>query len=188
MCSKAEQQSNSEVQQRHSSSSDVQQRQSNSEVQQLNSSSEVQQQHSSSSEMQQANMTAIIASDSLIINLQLLSRHIEDVTQHVATCSACHMVAQSSDALTIFGEKGRNGLASIMGCRFKGCGQEITFNTSTKTTGLTGNMLWTNSLAAVWGQMTVGGGFNSLEESLRVLNIPVMTKRYDKTFDLSKEI
>ena len=48
---------------------------------------------SSSSEIQQANMTAIIAPDSCIIKLQLLSRHIEDVTQHVATCSACHMEA-----------------------------------------------------------------------------------------------
>ena len=81
---------------------------------------------SSSSEIQQANMTAIIAPDSCIINLQLLSRHIEDVTQHVATCSACRMEAQSSHALTIFGKNDRNGLASIMGCIFKGCGQELT--------------------------------------------------------------
>ena len=112
-----------------------------------------------------------------IINLQLLSRHIEDVTQHVATCSACHMVAQSLDAITVVGEKDRNGLASIMGCKFKGCGQELTFNTSTKATGLTGKYFWTNNLAAVWGQMSVGGGFNSLEESLSVFNIPVMTQR-----------
>ena len=101
----------------------------------------------------------------------MLSRNIEDVTQHVATCSACHIEAQSSNALTIFGKKDRNGLASILGCIFKGCGQELTFNTYTKTTGLTGNMFWTNNLAAVWDQTTVGGGFNSLEESLSVLNI-----------------
>ena len=50
-------------------------------------------------------MKAVIAPGSRIVNLQLLIRHIEDVTQHVATCSACHMVAHSSDALTIFGEK-----------------------------------------------------------------------------------
>ena len=172
MCSKAERHSRSKVQQQQSSSEQQQHR--SSEVQQQHSSSE--QQHSSG-EVQQANTTAVIAPESRIINIQLLSRHIEDVTQHVATCSACHMVAQSSDVLTIFGEKDRKGLASIMGCRFKGCGQELTFNTSTKTTGLTGNVFWTNNLAAVWGQMTVGGGFNSLEESLSVLNIPVMTKR-----------
>ena len=111
-----------------------------------------------------------------IINLQLLSRHIEDVTQHVATCSACRMMAQSLDTITVVGEKDRNGLASIMGCKFKGCGQELTFNTSTKATGLT-EIFWTNNLAAVWGQMSIGGGFNSLEESLSVFNIPVMTQR-----------
>ena len=71
------------------------------------SSSEQQWQQHSSREVQQANMTAVIAPESRIINIQLLSRHIEDVTQHVATCSACHMVAQSSDVLTIFGEKDR---------------------------------------------------------------------------------
>ena len=112
-----------------------------------------------------------------IINLQLLGRHIEDVTKHVATCSACQKGAQSSDALTVIGEKDREGLASIIGCKFKGCGHELIFNTSTKTKGLTGNMFWTNNLAAVWGQMTTGGGFNTLEESLSVLNVPVMTKR-----------
>ena len=133
-----------------------------------------------SSNLQQQNMTTTVhgtASECRIMNLQLLSKHIEDVAHHVVTCSACHTVAQSSDAIVILGEKDRNRLASIMGCKFKGCGQELTFATSTKTAGLTGKMFWTKNLAAVWGQMTVGGGFNSLEESLSVLNIPVMTKR-----------
>ena len=116
-----------------------------------------------------------------IINLQLLRGHIEEVTKHVATCSACQRIAQSSDesfnALTMISEKGREGLASIIGCKFTGCGYELFFSTSTKTKGLTRNMFWTNNLAAVWGQMTTGGGFNTLEESLSVLNILVMTKR-----------
>ena len=111
-----------------------------------------------------------------IINLQLLKNHIENVTKHVASCLACQKIAQSSDSLTMIGEK-QEGLASIIGCKFKGCGHELIFNTSTKTKGLTGNMFWTNNLAAVWGQMTTGGGFNTLEESLSVLNVPVMTKR-----------
>ena len=93
-----------------------------------------------------------------IINLQLLQGHIEDVTKHVASCLACQKIAQSSDSLTMIGEK-QEGLASIIGCKFKGCGHELIFNTSTKTKGLTGKMFWTNNLAAVWGQMTTGGGF-----------------------------
>jgi len=39
--------------------------------------------------------------------------YIEDVTKHVATCSACQKGAQSSDALTVIGEKDREGLAYI---------------------------------------------------------------------------
>ena len=56
-------------------------------------------------------------------------------------------------------------------------GQESKFATSTKTSGLSGKSYWTNNLAAVWGQMTVGSGFNSLQESLSVLGVPVMTKQ-----------
>lgn len=114
------------------------------------------------------------AAECRIINLELLSKHIEDVTQHVATCSTCQ---QSTNAITVVGEKHRNGLASIIGCKFNGCGQELTFATSTKNSGLTGKLYWTNNLAAVWGQMTVGGGFNSLQESMSVLGVPVMTKQ-----------
>ena len=43
--------------------------------------------------------------------------------------------------------------------------------------GLTGKFHWTNNLAAVWGQMTVGGGFNLLQESMSILGVPVMTKQ-----------
>ena len=112
-----------------------------------------------------------------IINLQLLSKHIEDAAQHIVSYSTCLRMAQSTDAITIVGEKHRNGLASIIGCKFNGCGQEITFTTSKKIDGLTGKKFWTNNLAAVWGQMTVGGGFSSLQESMSILGIPVMTKQ-----------
>ena len=94
----------------------------------------------------------------------------EDVTRHVATCSACLKLSKSTDAITIIGEKHCNGLALIMGLVIK-------FATSTKTSGLSGKSYWTNNLAAVWGQMTVGGGFNSLQELLSVLGVPVMTKQ-----------
>ena len=170
-----QQRSDSDLQQR--SDSDLQQR-SDSDQQQT-SDSDLQLKDNSDLQQLSGSFAHEKAPDPQcrIINLQLLSRHIEDVTQHVATCSACRMVAQSLDTITVVGEKDRNGLASIMGCKFKGCGQELIFNTSTKATGLTGKFFWTNNLAAVWGQMSVGGGFNSLEESLSIFNIPVMTQR-----------
>ena len=70
------------------------------------------------------------------------------------------MSRSTTDAITVVGEKHRDGLASILGYKFNGCGKEITFATSKKSSGLTGKKYWTNNLAAVWGQMTVGGGFN----------------------------
>ena len=112
-----------------------------------------------------------------IINLDLLSKHIEDVTQHVVACQACLKTSHLNNAITIVGEKNCNGLVSILGCKFNGCGQELTFATSTKISGLTGKLYWTNNLAAVWGQMTVGVGFNSLQESMSIMGVPVMTKR-----------
>ena len=96
-----------------------------------------------------------------IINLQLLGKHKEDVTQHVATCSTC---LQSTVVITVVGEKHCNWLASIIGSKFNGYEQELTFATSTKISSLTGKFHWTHNLAAVWGQMTVG--------------VPVMTKQY----------
>ena len=148
---------------------------------QQSSGSEQQQQQQQQQEQQHPITTVTIienaeSAECRIINLQLLQGHIEDVTKHVASCLACQKIAQSSDSLTMIGEK-QEGLASIIGCKFKGCGHELIFNTSTKTKGLTGKMFWTNNLAAVWGQMTTGGGFNTLEESLSVLNVPVMTKQ-----------
>ena len=60
------------------------------------------------------------------------------------------MVTQSSDAITVVGENDHNEIASIVGCKFKGCGEELTFNTSTKATrDSTWKMFWTNNLAAV---------------------------------------
>jgi len=59
----------------------------------------------------------------------------------------------------------------MLGCHF-GCGKELAFATSTKTTGLSGKKYWTTNLAVVWGQMAVGGGFNSLEGTMCILGIP----------------
>ena len=53
----------------------------------------------------------------------------------------------------------------------------MSFSTSTKVAGSKGNQYCTCNLAAVWGQMVTGGGFNALQESMSVLGIPVMSKQ-----------
>ena len=42
---------------------------------------------------------------------------------------------------------------------------------------LSGGKYWSCNLAAIWGQMATGGGFNHLQESMSVLGIPVMSKQ-----------
>ena len=39
------------------------------------------------------------------------------------------------------------------------------------------NRYWTCNLAAVWGQMATGGGYNDLQESMSTLGVPVMAKK-----------
>jgi len=53
----------------------------------------------------------------------------------------------------------------------------MSFSTSTKVACSKGNQYWTSNLAAVWGQMVTGGGFNPLQECMSVLGIPVMSKQ-----------
>ena len=40
-----------------------------------------------------------------------------------------------------------------------------------------GSKKWQINLAAVWGQMATGGGYSTLQESMAVIGIPVMTKK-----------
>lgn len=75
------------------------------------------------------------------------------------------------------GETCRNGLASVLIARCNSCGKEITFPTSSKVSGQGGAKRWECNLAAVWGQMSTGGGFATLRESMSALGVPVMTKK-----------
>ena len=59
--------------------------------------------------------------------------------------------------------------ASILSWKCTICEHEMSFSTSTKLAGSKGNQYWTSNLAAVWGQMVTGGGFNPLQESMSVL-------------------
>ena len=60
------------------------------------------------------------AAERTIVNMQLLSKHIEEVTQHVIQCLPCQGMA---DSITITEEKDLDGLASVMSYKFNGCGQ-----------------------------------------------------------------
>ena len=100
------------------------------------------------------------------------------MTNHVATCQACISKAlQEKEAVVLFGEAIRAGFASVLSSRCAGCQQEFKFSTSTKVKGMSGGKQWETNLAAVWGQMTTGGGHKPLAEMMAILGVPVMTKQ-----------
>ena len=63
-------------------------------------------------------------------------------------------------------------MASILAYQCCGCGDQMSFTSFTKVTSPWGNKYWTCNLAAVWGQMATGGGYNTkLEESMSILGM-----------------
>ena len=71
----------------------------------------------------------------------------------------------------------RDGLASILSTCCSTCGYVIQLETSDKVRGPRGYRRWECNLAAVWGQMSTGGGHAQLQENVSVLGVPVMTKK-----------
>ena len=90
-----------------------------------------------------------------------------DLTIHSAQCGG---------AFTLAGET-REGLASILAGKCSVCKHTISLETSPKVKGPKQYRRWECNLAAVWGQMVIGGGHSHLEESMSVLGVPVMTKK-----------
>ena len=103
--------------------------------------------------------------DSRIIKLQKLQEHLQVVTKHIATCPSCAHISSLQQMVSVT-EQHREGLASILTTHCEGCHTSFSFSTSVKVHGMTGRQYWESNLAAVWGQMSTGGGHTPLEESL----------------------
>ncbi len=104
---------------------------------------------------------------SQIVNLDQLKQFISELSVHASQCDS---------SITLKGEK-RAGLASILSCSCSKCDFSIPLNTSKKVLGPKGKMRWEVNLAAVWGQISTGGGFARLHESMGILGVPVMAPK-----------
>ncbi len=122
---------------------------------------------STSAENHQTLVTSEIIKGSRIINIEQLYHHISDITMHAAKCGS---------EMKLIGET-REGLASIIVCSCVSCGHNIHLQTSEKVVGPKGYKCWQCNLAAVWGQVSSGGGHTPLMETMSVLGIPVMAKK-----------
>ena len=109
-----------------------------------------------------------------------LKGEIQQLDHELSICISYNCISRNehslkcSGSVTIAGES-REGLASILSSRCSICHHTITFATAEKVKGPHGYSRWECILAAVWGQMTTGGGHSQLEETMIVLGVPVMT-------------
>ena len=90
---------------------------------------------------------------SCIINLE---KFVNAFSQHIISCPEA---ALHADKLSITIEReSSQGLASIIGMKCNSCNNVMELETSAKGSCPTGTKRWECNIAAVWGQMTTGGG------------------------------
>lgn len=115
---------------------------------------------------QHTNVQSDVLQGSRIVNLENLQQYITKLTAHAEQCSS---------EIILEGER-RDGLASIISSRCSKCDHKVLLETSRKVKGPKGYQRWECNLAAVWGQMSTGGGHTRLHETMGTLGVPVMSK------------
>ena len=93
---------------------------------------------------------------SRIINLQQLASFVKDISSHSKSCLMGN--------ISLIGETYRNGMASVLSAKCSSCRMEIAFSTSQKFEGVGSGKRWECNVAAVWGQMSTGGGHAHLRK------------------------
>ena len=106
---------------------------------------------------------------SRIVNISQLEKYFDELTHHVSQCDNAGKVMLTAEK--------KDGLASVVSTQCSSCGFKINLQTSRKVCCVTGYRGWEVNLAAVWGQMTTGGGHSTLTESMAYLDVPVMAKK-----------
>lgn len=121
--------------------------------------------HNSSSSISDNSVPLI--SGSRIINLEKLQEYVNELVKHAVQCK---------NEIVLVGEQ-RAGLASILSSECSKCHFCLKLATSSKVKGPRGYSRWECNLGAVWGQMSTGGGYSKLNETMSVLGVPVMSSR-----------
>ena len=115
-----------------------------------------------------------------IVNLEKLRSHISDITKHTIFCDKAREVAVSGkDPIVLTCEK-RMAFSVVLTAKCQGCKHTFDINNSDDISSDKGNLSDIN-VRAVWGNMVVGGGCSSLNESMGTLGIPGMPdKQYSR--------
>ena len=107
------------------------------------------------------------------INLECLSSFVNSLTIHALECKkAQELYAENGESpIVVLGEVWSRSLASIVGCRCKGCGK----NYEIKSPRMRHSKRFEINFRAVWAQMVTGGGSAKLSEQCTTMGIPGMT-------------
>ena len=111
--------------------------------------------------------TPIIAG-SRIMNMDELSKGIEELTSHSAKCGG---------TCSLQGETKHAGLAVVLAASCDKCQQQFRIRSSTQVSTADGSKKWSINLAAVMSQMATGGGKSRLDNVLTTMGVSGMPKR-----------
>ena len=121
--------------------------------------------------MKQHTLNGLHLEGSRIISLQKLRDAIYTITQHSAVCNS---------PVDLIGEVKRNGLGTTLLARCGKCNEEFLFTSCNKIDlkkpDGTIRSTHQSNVAAVMGQISTGGGCDSLEELLCTIGVPSMSK------------
>ena len=121
----------------------------------------------------------VVLNGSRIINLQNLQQHIQTITSHTASWYPSTDKPSNEQQTTVtISEKHHERLSSLLTSHCTNCKEEFPLKTSLRVKGLSGKHCWESNIAAVWGQMSTGGGHSTLVETMAVLGVPTMTKNF----------
>ncbi len=101
-------------------------------------------------------------SGSRIMNMEELSKGIEELTSHSAKCGG---------VCSLQGETLHAGLAVVLTASCSKCNQQFQIRSSTRVTTHTGSKKWSVNLAAVLSQMSTGGGQSRLDRVLTTMGV-----------------
>ncbi len=112
-----------------------------------------------------------------IINLEQVSKHVNDVTLHASLCEeAKNLAAKGDPPVKLLGEVQQQGMASFLHSTCQGHGKVFSFCTSHRVSTKHGDRFEVN-IRAVWAQMSTGGGCNKLNEVTATLGMPGLHQR-----------
>ncbi|VDI80109.1 Hypothetical predicted protein [Mytilus galloprovincialis] len=126
----------------------------------------------------------VLAEGYRLLNLDLLRKHILQITLHVIQCpKVCDM--KDIEPLKLFFDERNLGLASVMFAECQGCHKQFKFTSSP----MLSNDMFDVNVRGVWGSMVTGDGGAQLGETMATFSCPsISSNSFTKNRDRNKQV